>query len=96
VKFFVEGRVDTLPGHIAKLQRLREACRGLGVDVTDTQFTGVTTLSMSMPSCDPVIGTVSRMIFYYHPNIIATHRVAITLLYIEQNVYGLLWVPGTI
>jgi len=28
------------------------------------------------------------MIFYYHPNIIATHRVAIILLYIEQNVYG--------
>jgi len=25
------------------------------------------------------------MIFYYHPNIIATHRVAITLLYIEAE-----------
>jgi len=25
------------------------------------------------------------MIFYYHPNIIATHRVAITLLYIEPE-----------
>jgi len=41
-------------------------------------------------------GSVSRIIFYYHPNIIATHRVAITLLYIEQNVYGPLWVLGTI
>jgi len=40
--------------------------------------------------------SVSRMIFYHHPNIIATHHVAIALLYIKQNVYGLLWVHGTI
>jgi len=39
---------------------------------------------------------VSRIIFYYHPNIIAMQCVAITLLYIEQNVYGPLWVLGTI
>ena len=44
--------------HIAELQRLREACRGLGIDVTDAQFSGVITLSMPSPSWDPVISTL--------------------------------------
>jgi len=34
----------TVPTHIAELQRLQEACGGLGVDVTDAQFSGVITL----------------------------------------------------
>src|SRR5882724_9277478 len=45
-KHFKEGRGETLPTHISELQRLREACRGLGVDITDAQFTEVITLSM--------------------------------------------------
>src|SRR6266481_6255321 len=45
-KRYMEGGTETLPNHIAKLQRLREACGGLGMDVTDSQFAGVITLSM--------------------------------------------------
>ena len=37
-KRYVEGAMETLPSHIAELQRLREACGGLGVDVTDPQL----------------------------------------------------------
>src|SRR5882672_383190 len=56
-KHYIEGGTETLPTHIAELQKLREACSGLGVDVTDAQFVGVITLSMPTPSWDPIIGT---------------------------------------
>ena len=45
----VEGGTETLQAHIMVLQRLKEACRGLGVDILDTQFTRVITLSMPSP-----------------------------------------------
>jgi len=61
-KHFMEGSTETLPAHIAELQRLREACGGLGVDVTDAQFTGVITLSMPTPSWDPVVGTLGGIL----------------------------------
>jgi len=61
-KCFIEGSAETVPTHIAELQRLQEACRGLGVDVTDTQFAGVITLSMPSPSWDPVIGTLGGIL----------------------------------
>ena len=61
-KRFTEGNIETLPGHIAKLQRLREACSGLGVNVTDSQFTGIIMLSMPTPSWDPVIGTLGGVL----------------------------------
>ena len=54
--------METVPTHIAELQRLRETCGGLGVDVTDAQFAGVITLSMPSPSWDPVIGTLGRIL----------------------------------
>ena len=55
-KHFIEGRPETLPAHISELQRLRETCGGLGVEITNAQFAGVITLSMPTPSWDPVIG----------------------------------------
>ena len=61
-KHFVEGSAETVPTHIAELQRLREACGGLGVDVTDAQFARVITLSMPSPSWDPVIGTLGGIL----------------------------------
>ena len=59
---YVEGGAETLPNHIAKLQRLREACRGLGIEITDAKFTGVITLSMPMPFWDPVIGSLGGVL----------------------------------
>src|SRR5882724_2516636 len=61
-KCFIEGSAETVPAHIAELQRLREACGGLGVDITDAQFAGVITLSMPSPSWDPVIGTLGGIL----------------------------------
>src|SRR5882724_11744180 len=61
-KHFVEGSAETLPAHIVELQQLREACGGLGVDITDAQFAGVITLSMPTPSWDPVIGTLGGIL----------------------------------
>src|SRR5882724_9681205 len=61
-KHFMEGSTETLPAHIAELQQLREACGGLGVDVTDAQFTGIITLSMPTPSWDPVVGTLGGIL----------------------------------
>jgi len=58
----VEGGTETLPAHITELQTLREACGGLGVDITDAQFSGVITLSMLTPSWDPVIGTLGGVL----------------------------------
>jgi len=69
----------------------RDSTEGLDPENNVLASTGV---KISQP--EPYSSDVSRMIFYYHPNIIATQCVAITLLYIEQNVYGLLWVLGTI
>jgi len=34
-KHYIEGGTETLPAHIAELQKLREACGGLGVGVMD-------------------------------------------------------------
>ena len=61
-KCFVENGGETLPGHIAELQRLQEACGGLGVGITNALFTGVITLSMPTPSWDPVIGTLGGVL----------------------------------
>jgi len=58
----MEGSMESLPAHIAKLQRLREVCGGLGVDVMDAQFARVITLSMPTPSWDPVIGTLGGVL----------------------------------
>ena len=58
----MENGVETLPGHISKLQRLQEACSGLGVGITDTLFSGAITLSMVTPSWDPVIGTLGEVL----------------------------------
>ena len=57
-KRYIEGGAETLPEHIAGLQRLREACGGLGIEITDAEFAGVITLSMLTPSWDPVIGSL--------------------------------------
>src|SRR5882724_2616208 len=61
-KHYTEGGTETVPSHIAKLQRLREMCRGLGVHISDVQFAGVITLSMPTPSWDPVIRTLGRIL----------------------------------
>ena len=61
-KHFEEGGAETLPAHISKLQRLREVCGGLGVDVSDAQFAGVITLSMPTPSWDPIVGTLGGVL----------------------------------
>src|SRR5882724_8332461 len=61
-KNFEEGGAETLPAHISELQRLREVCGGLGVDVSDAQFAGVITLSMPSPSWDPVVGTLGGVL----------------------------------
>ena len=37
-------------------------CRGLGVPISDAQFTGVITLSMLTPSWDPVVGTLGGVL----------------------------------
>jgi hypothetical protein len=61
-KHFEEGGQETLPAHIAELQRLREACGGLGVAVSEAQFAGVIMLSMPTPSWDPVVGTLGGIL----------------------------------
>ena len=61
-KRYTEGGSETLPGHIAELQRLRETCGGLGVDIAAAQFAGIITLSMPTPSWDPVIGTLGGIL----------------------------------
>src|SRR5882724_2274648 len=71
-KHFVEGSTETLPAHIAELQQLREACGGLGVDITDAQFTGIITLSMPTPSWDPVIGTLGGIL---DPKVVILHLI---------------------
>jgi len=55
--------METLPAHIAELQKLREACRGLGVDILDAQFSRVISLSMPTPSWDPIIGTLGGVLY---------------------------------
>jgi len=61
-KHYIEGGMETVPSHIAELQRLREMCRGLGVHILDAQFVGMITLSMPTPSWDPVIGTLGGIL----------------------------------
>jgi len=58
----MEDSTETLPAHIAELQKLREACGGLGVDISDAHFAGVISLSMLTPSWDPVIGTLGGVL----------------------------------
>jgi len=69
-KHFIEGNTETLPGHIAELQRLREACGRLGVTVMDSQFAGIIMLSMPTPSWDPVIGNLGGVL---DPRVIISH-----------------------
>ena len=57
-KKFVEGGTETLPAHLAELQRLRENCGGLGISIPDSRFAGIITLSMPSPSWDPVLGSL--------------------------------------
>jgi len=40
----------------------QRVCGGLGVDISDAQFSGMIILSMSMPSWDPVIGTLGGIL----------------------------------
>src|SRR5882724_6833614 len=65
----MEDSTETLPAHIAELQKLREACGGLGVDISDAHFAGVISLSMLTPSWDPVIGTLGGVL---DPKVIIT------------------------
>src|SRR5467141_3820078 len=58
----MEGGGETVPAHIAELQKLREICSSLGIDVLDAQFSGIITLSMPTPSWDPVIGTLGGIL----------------------------------
>src|SRR5882724_11019899 len=58
----MEDSTETLPAHIAELQKLREACGGLCVDITDAHFSGVISLSMLTPSWDPKIGTLGGVL----------------------------------
>jgi len=69
-KHYTEGGAETLPAHIAELQKLREACGGLGVDITDAQFARVISLSMPTPSWDPVIGTLGGVL---DPKVVISH-----------------------
>jgi len=69
-KQFTEGNMETLPGHIAELQRLREACSGLSINVMDSQFVDIIMLSTPTPSWDPVIGTLGRVL---DPKVIISH-----------------------
>jgi len=61
-KHYIEGGSETLLAHIVELQKLREACGGLGITVTDSQFAGIIMLSMPTPSWDPVIGTLGGIL----------------------------------
>ena len=69
-KNYIEGGSETLPAHITELQRLREACGGLGITITDSQFSGIVMLSMPTPSWDPVIGTLGGIL---DPKVIISH-----------------------
>jgi len=61
-KHFTEGGGETVPAHIAELQKLREICGGLGADVPDAQFASMITLSMPSPSWDLVVGTLGGVL----------------------------------
>jgi len=61
-KHYVEGGLETLLAHIAELQKLRDACGGLGIDITDAQFARVIILSMPTPSWDPVVGALAGVL----------------------------------
>jgi len=69
-KHYIDGNTETLPGHITELQRLREACSRLGITVSDSQFAGITMLSMPSPSWDPVISTLGGVL---DPKVIISH-----------------------
>jgi len=58
----LEGNTETLPGHVAELQNLREACSRLRVTIMDSQFSGIIMLSMPTPSWDLVIGTLGGVL----------------------------------
>src|SRR3979490_1159336 len=61
-KCYLEGGPETMPTHLAELQRLREACGGLGLIIADPQFAGIITLSMPPPSWDPVMGMLGGVL----------------------------------
>src|SRR5882724_919395 len=61
-KHYMEGGMETVPSHIAELQRLREMCGGLGVHISDIQFASIITLSIPTPSWDPVIRTLDGIL----------------------------------
>ena len=89
-KRYADGGSEILPAHIAELQRLRESCGGLGVDVTDAQFAGVITLLMPTLSWDPVIGTLGGVL---DPKVVISHlntewsrRQGLTLMGKDSNV----------
>jgi len=69
-KRYTEDSMETLPAHIAELQKLREACGGLGVDVSDAQFSRVISLSMPTPLWDPIIGTSGGVL---DPKVVILH-----------------------
>jgi len=66
----MEDGAKNLPAHIAELQKLREACGGLGIEITDAQFARVISLSMPTPSWDPVIGTLGGVL---DPKVVISH-----------------------
>jgi len=61
-KNLYEGRNWDITESHSWTQWLREMCGGLGVDISDAQFSGMIILSMSMPSWDPVIGTLGGIL----------------------------------
>src|SRR5882724_436107 len=71
-KRYTEESMETLPAHTAELQKLREACGGLGVDVSDAQFARVISLSMLTPSWDPNIGTLGGVL---DPKVVILHLI---------------------
>src|SRR5882724_6419870 len=61
-KQYTDRCSETVPAHLAKLQKLCETCRGLGLHIPDAQFAGTIMLSMPSPSWDPVIGTLGGIL----------------------------------
>jgi len=70
MKHYVEGGTETLPVHILELQKLREACTGLGMPISDAQFTRVITLSMPTLSWDHIVGTLGGVL---DPKVVISH-----------------------
>src|SRR5882724_1247836 len=69
-KTLCRGGNRNLTGSHCRIEKMREACGGLGVDTTDAQFARVITLSMMTPSWDPVIGTIGGIL---DPKVVISH-----------------------